>query len=108
MNNDTMSIRHMSCAAYNYAIKNDIYYKIVEGEIDVTPTFKYFNIKDCQTPCEVVRRKFEKINRKGDKANTREFIHHLAVYYAFLDIYMGIVEMATVKYETNGEETVCL
>ncbi|HPR41722.1 MAG TPA: hypothetical protein PK718_04130 [Candidatus Methanofastidiosa archaeon] len=105
-NNDT-SMKDMSIRAYDHAVNNGIYNKIVEGEVDVSQTLEYFNVKSYATPCEAVKRRYEMIvNNTNCNKNIMEFIHQFAIYYAFLDLFKGILDLACIRYDPEKEKAI--
>jgi len=98
-------MRYMSEIAYNYAVRNDIYYKIVEGEVDVSQTLNYFRVSDFSMPCEAAKKKYAEVYEKN--GSLEKFVRHLAVYYAFLDIFLGILSIAAPGVSQRSGLAIC-
>jgi hypothetical protein len=56
-----------------------------------------------------VQKKYKELGiSKNAGKKKKDFIHHFAIYYAFLDIYMGIIELANVRYTVDKRGAVVI
>jgi len=93
--NYNVSLSNLQDAAYCRALMDDIYFKIIDGEIDVSPTIRYFKARDYEKPCEAMYYKYLEIIEKPNSLKVKRFIFHFAVFFTFLDIFTSLTEMAS-------------
>jgi len=95
MHRTVNSMRDATLRAYRHAIINNVYTKIVEGEIDLEYTLRYFNANLYTIPCEAILKKYLELSKNGKISRSKEdeFIDQLSVYFALLDIYMNLLEL---------------